>query len=148
MKLNNKQALEKYIAQQAVRIEKALIYLLEYTVAKLETHAKMSAGYIDQTGNLKSSIGGAVLKDGKVITYKGLTSGTLEGNVEGKQFIDKLIEKFTKGYVILVVAGMEYATYVENSHNLNVLKKSELKMLSELPVSLEKLRKKISENAK
>jgi hypothetical protein len=42
------------------------------------------------------------------------------------------------------VAGMEYATYVENYHNLNVLKKSELKMYRELPVMMEKLKQKIS----
>jgi hypothetical protein len=42
------------------------------------------------------------------------------------------------------VAGMEYATYVENYHNLNVLKISELKMYRELPVMMEKLKQKIS----
>jgi hypothetical protein len=44
------------------------------------------------------------------------------------------------GYVILLVAGMQYATYVEDHHNLNVLKQSELLMDRELPIIIEKLK--------
>ena len=42
---------------------------------------------------------------------------------------------------------MEYATYVENYHGLNVLKKSEFKMRSDLPKMLNKLKKKIDSSS-
>ena len=64
-RLKNQKLLNKYLLQYSLRIEKALIFQLEFFVAQLQNHAKNSAGYQDQTGNLKSSIGGVVLKNGK-----------------------------------------------------------------------------------
>ena len=44
------------------------------------------------------------------------------------------------GYAILIVAGMNYASYVENFHDLNVLKKTELKMERDIPKIIERLK--------
>lgn len=142
IKARNKQQINKYILNQANLIEAALIYQLEVLVAKLENHAKLKAGYTDRTGNLKSSIGGAVLKDGKVVTYKGFT-GKQTGTSTGLEFINSLIGQYQTGYVLILVAGMNYATYVENFYGLNVLKKTELKMQSDLRKALNVLKKKI-----
>jgi len=141
--LKNKKEIDNYLLRYGDRIDKALIYQLEYLVASLENHAKLNAGYIDQSTNLKSSIGGVILKNGKAISYKGFSSGTSDGISQGRSFIDSLINNFPEGYVVILVAGMEYATYVENYHNLNVLKKSELKMQDDLRIMLEKFKKKI-----
>lgn len=141
LKLKNQKAINKYLAQTIKRIEAALIFQLEFLVAELENHAKQSAGYEDQTSNLKGSIGGVVLKDGRPITYRGF-EGTSEGTSTGLEYINSLISDFGKGYTILMVAGMEYATYVENYNNLNVLKKSELRMKPELAKIFEKLKLK------
>ena len=144
LKLANKDELNKYILAQSVNIEKALIYRLEAFVAELQNHAKLSAGYKDQTGNLKASIGGVLLNQGKPVSYAGFEE-TEEGSSikSSADFLNSLISKYKKGYTILVVAGMEYASYVENYHGRNVLKKSELKMAKELPVLLENLKKQI-----
>lgn len=142
LKLKNENALKKYIIAQSIKIEKALIYYLEYYVAELVNHAKENASYQDRTANLKSSIGGAVLKDGKPITFRGF-EGVQDGQSEGKKFLDSIIKKFSKGYALVIVAGMEYATYVENIHNLNVLKKTELKMESEISGIMQKLKQSI-----
>jgi len=141
-RIKNKQEVSKYILNFGRKVEAALIRELEILVAQLQNHAKLSAGYKDQTANLKSSIGGVVLKDGKPVTYKGFT-GKQEGTSTGLGFINSLIGDFSTGYVIILVAGMEYATYVENYHGLNVLKKTELKMRSDLTKMLNKLKKKI-----
>ncbi len=138
-KLKNKKGLEKYLADQIKRIESILIRELEILVAKLENHAKRSAEYEDQTSNLKSSIGGVVLKDGRPITFRGF-SGTSDGTSTGLEFLNSLISEHGRGYVILVVAGMNYASYVENYHDLNVLKKTELKMERDLPKILKRLK--------
>lgn len=147
--LKNKNALNKYILGQSVRIEKALIYYLESYVAELVKHAKLNQGHsltkavgYQRTGNLVASIGGGVFKDGKAVTYKGF-EGPNEGESEGKHFIDSIINNFTKGYALVIVAGMEYATYVENYHNLNVLKKTDLKMESEMPLLLNRMKRVI-----
>jgi hypothetical protein len=138
----NKDEISKYLKQQVLLIEKELIYRLEYLVADLQNHAKTSAEYIDQTSNLKGSIGGCVLKDGKPISYKGFNGGGELGSKTGLEYLNSLISEQGSGYVILVVAGMNYASYVENYHNKNVLKKSELKMNRDLPEVFEKIKRR------
>lgn len=144
LELKNKKALNIYLAQYAARIEKALIFNLEVLVAQLQNHAKQNAEYNDQTSNLKGSIGGIVLKNGSIISYKGFDSGGAEGRTEGTDFINSLTQNYGAGYTILLVAGMEYAAYVEDIHELNVLKKSELKMQRELPKLLLTLKQKLN----
>ena len=140
LKLKNSKAFSNLLLVKARRIEAALIYNLAYFIAELENHAKESAGYEDQTSNLKGSIGGVLLNNGKPITYRGFDSHGEVGNRTGMEFLNSLIEQHKQGYVILIVAGMEYATYVENYHDKNVLKKTELKMRRELPRLLRKLK--------
>lgn len=149
-KLKNKKQLTKAFIQFVTRIETALIFELEVLVTKLENHAKLNAGYEDQTANLKSSIGGVVLKDGRPISYVGFEKeqGADVGDVTGLEFINSLISGIGSGYVILIVAGMEYATYVEDFHNLNVLKKTELSMLTRLPKTISKIQRKIDKGLK
>ena len=118
--LANKNEFNKFLKDYSLRIEKALIYRLEFMVAELQNHAKESADYNDQTSNLKGSIGGVVLKDGRPVTYRGF-EGTSTGKQQGKDFISELISGVGSGYIVIMVAGMEYATYVEDYHNLNVL---------------------------
>lgn len=147
LKLKNKKQLQNYLKRFVVRVEKALVYNMEALVAQLQNHAKQSAGYQDQTSNLKGSIGGVVLKDGRPISYKGFDAGGEEGNTQGLEYINSLISNYGSGYTILIVAGMEYATYVENYHNLNVLAKTELKLQRDIPKMLERLKKVIDRAA-
>ena len=142
-KMINKRGVSKYILTYHLRIEKALIYALGALIAELENHAKLNAGYKDRTSNLKGSIGGVLLKDGEVVKWSGFDQYGSKGNQDGKDFINTLIGENSKGYVIIIVAGMEYATYVENYHGLNVLKQTELKMRRELPKLLEGMKSKI-----
>ncbi len=143
LRLVNTKEISKYLRRFSGRIETALILELAVMVAELENHAKLNAGYEDQTSNLKGSIGGVVLKNGKTISIKGFDSDGSEGNTTGLEFINSLTSNYTSGYVIILVAGMEYATYVEDFNNLNVLKKSELKMFRELPKLVVRLKRKI-----
>jgi len=145
LKLKDKQKLNKYILNQGKVIERALIYRLSALLADLENHAKLSAGYDDDTSNLRSSIGGVVLNNGIPVHWKGFTSinRAMEGPVVGKDLAKQLIASNKDGIVLILVAGMEYATYVENYYNLNVLKQSELRMNRELPKILNKLKSKI-----
>ncbi|MBK8807767.1 MAG: HK97 gp10 family phage protein [Bacteroidales bacterium] len=140
--LINKNEVFRMISGKKVLIERALIYNLEVLVEKLVNHAKSSAGYKDQTSNLKSSIGGVLVKDGKSVTFRGFY-GKEEGISKGEGFINDLINQTGSGYTIIIVAGMEYASYVEDYHNLNVLKLSEIKMNIELPSVLQKLSQKL-----
>ena len=95
-------------------------------------------------GNLRSSIGYVVLQDGKPIekggfapTERGKEKGK-NGQKEGETFINKVISQYPKGFVLVVVAGMKYATYVE-ARNYNVLTSAELLAEKEVPKLLKAL---------
>lgn len=141
IKLQNLAQLQKYIKEQSTDIENATIYAMEYLVDELVTHAKTHPGYNDITGNLKSSIVGVVLKEGVIIKTK--AEGTQTGIETSTNYINSLIGSYSKGLVILVAAGMQYASYVENYRNKNVLRESEFEMNKKLPEMLEMLKKLI-----
>jgi len=146
LKFVNKKEVSAYLASMAHRIEAALVFRLEALVAELQNHAKLNAGYTDRTSNLKSSIGGVVVKDGKIITYRGFVkeAGATVGDQTGLELINSLAAQNRRGYTIIVVAGMNYASYVENFHNLNVLKKTELLLPKEIGKVLKDLKTAIN----
>lgn len=143
--------IQKYIREQQRKIQNTIIYRLNALLAELENHAKLNAGYNDITANLKSSIGGSIVKDGKSVRYtpfnkeQGKKEPTEDGDKIGKNFLDVIVKETEPGIHIVMVAGMEYATYVENLRNKNVLKQTELKMNSEILRALEKI-KQVIEN--
>lgn len=88
--------------------------------------AKMRAdgGYNDDTGQLRSSTGGIIYRDGKVLheDFKLAPYGTdkTPGFEEGrKKALAELRE--SKGWGITIVAGMEYASWVQIRHGLSVV---------------------------
>ena len=90
--------------------------------------ARNNGDYEDQTGNLRSSIGYAVLMNGQVIQsdcVDKIKNGD-EGVSEGLAFLQKRIKKASKkGVCLIVTAGMNYADYVETEKV--VLSSAELK---------------------
>lgn len=72
-------------------------------------------GFHDQTGNLRSSIGYVVVKDGKPVNVSfGAVKGGHTGVNEGQRLALQIGSKQTEGYALVVVAGMNYAVYVES----------------------------------
>ena len=91
--------------------------------------AREAGNYTDQTGNLRSSIGYAVVMDGKVVQRDCIDKVKQgdKGVSEGDDYLSKRIKKARKkGIVLIVTAGMNYAEYVE-AKGYNVLSSSELK---------------------
>lgn len=111
--------------------KKALIGQLFYIGEECLTQARSGHKYLNQTGNLCSSIGYCILDDGKIISegeWKAVAGGKgngTEGQKQGVAFLHNLASKqTTKGIVFLMVAGMPYAQYVE-AMSLDVLDTSE-----------------------
>lgn len=72
-------------------------------------------GFTDRTGNLRSSMGYVVLKDGKPlnINFEAVKGGNI-GAQEGERLAVQVGGSYTEGYTLVVVAGMKYAVYVES----------------------------------
>jgi len=92
--------------------EKRMEYVFHYVGITFMNDAKQNAAFTDQTGNLRASIGYSVLKDGKVID-EGF-DGEQEGIAESKKVIKEIGKEYPIGYVLIGVAGMEYAAAVES----------------------------------
>lgn len=129
--------------------------------------------WFDQSGNLRSSIGYIISHNGNVISSYGFDSsmgkaahtkrvefvtksgkkvsftakvkaGGQEGAKVGKDLAEELIKKYSNDYVLIIVAGMNYAEYVEAMDNKDVLASTELWATEQVPKMLEKLKKQIA----
>lgn len=83
--------------------------------ARLKTKAQ--GGFDDQTGNLRSSIGFILMHDGNIVhrDFELSDGGTekAEGLSTGIKAAEEIAGAYPKGWAIITVAGMEYASWVE-----------------------------------
>lgn len=138
------------IEQEMLRIHnltlRALAYLGEQCVIEARDRPQWES-WIDRTGNLRSSIGYILAHNGTIVTYGGFKKEYEggEGTYTGRRFAESLVSKYRTGYALIVVAGMNYAEYVEAMDNKVVLASAELFARKQLPVMMEKLKKQISQ---
>ena len=102
--------------------------------------------WIDRSGNLRSSIGYVIASEGRIIKYSDFTvvkNGT-EGPEAGKTLAEEIARKYRSGYALVVVAGMNYAEYVEAMDNKVVLASAELFARQRLPSMMQKLKSQIA----
>nr|DAU55516.1 MAG TPA: hypothetical protein [Caudoviricetes sp.] len=124
-------------------IEKKQIDRLQRLGEMCLVEARINKGYMMQTGALLSSTGYEVFVDGVAIhsqfdAASGAESNAAETGIKSGQNIAETIGKGTKGIALVVVAGMNYAAYVE-AKGYNVLSSAEHLAERELPRMLEKL---------
>lgn len=124
-------------------IEKKQIARLQRLGEMCLVEARTNKGYMMQTGALLSSTGYEVFVDGVAIhsqfdAASGAESNAAETGIKSGQSIAESIGKGTKGIALVVVAGMNYAAYVE-AKGYNVLSSAEHLAERELPRLLEKL---------
>lgn len=112
-------------------INNAVIYNLHYIGERVRNEAirngRGKKNYKDRTGNLRSSIGYVIIENGNVvdISHFGRKRNKKDGEEAGKRLALELAKQYTKGYALIVVAGMEYAAYVANK-GYDVLDSAEL----------------------
>lgn len=132
--------IERMLQQKIALYQEKIVRILRIVGEKCINEARTNGSYQDQTGNLRSSIGYVVLQDGKPIEKGGFKLAKSGGNgqKEGETFINKVISQYPSGFVLVVVAGMKYAAYVE-ARNYNVLSSAELLAEKEVPKLLKAL---------
>lgn len=139
-RITPKGAAKAFLDKQLAMWKQAIVNNLIYVGEAALTQARNGHRYQDQTGNLTSSIGYAILVDGRVhkqSDFKVVLNGQ-NGASEGKKFLQRLISQNSKGIVFIMVAGMPYAQYVE-AMNLDVLDSAEVlakKMIPEIMKAL------------
>ena len=100
------------------RMEQAIQNRLIQAGEEFVRNARENGAYNDKTGNLRSSIGYVVLRNGipisKNIQMAGNGSDKQGGVTKAQKFINEIIGKYGSGYALIGFAGMEYAAKVES----------------------------------
>lgn len=92
-------------------LDNKTLTVLQYMGEQFVNKARLNDTYKDNTGNLRSSIGYIIIKDGAVIDNN--FEGNNQGVSKGQEVASKVSTSYPKGYVLIGVAGMDYAAYVE-----------------------------------
>ena len=132
--------IDRYIAGRVEAIKKALVYNLCAVGEQVLNAARLTNSYKDQTGNLRSSIGYVVAVDGEIVqmsSFDTVKEGR-EGSRGGKEYAIQLVRDFPHGIILIVVAGMNYASYV-SAKGYDVLDSSELLADKLVPQMLQQL---------
>lgn len=116
----NKADVRRMIQRDWAKIEGNIFTIMAYVgedfLTKVRAGLEINTGafpkgdYQDQTANLRSSTGYFILKDGLIV--KENASGTSEGQQAAKSVLSS-IPKVKKGYQLIGVAGMDYASRLE-----------------------------------
>lgn len=137
------------LMREAERVERltirALSKLGEQCVTKIRDRAGDKSWY-NQTGNLRSSVGYVIAHNKNIIqysTFNQVKQGS-EGVKTGKDLAKELAKRYSNNYVLIVVAGMNYAEFVEAMDNKDVLASTELWAREQVPLMLEKLKRQIA----
>lgn len=137
------------LMREAQRVERltirALSYLGEQCVSRVRDREGNKSWY-DQSGNLRSSVGYVIAYNGNIIQYSDfnqIKQGS-EGVSVGKNLAKELVKRYPNDYVLVIVAGMNYAEYVERKDNKDVLASTELWAMDQVPKMLEKLKRQIA----
>lgn len=125
LKTNINTLLKKYEGNVAKVAEQRAIAKLHMVGEKFIVAAREVKSYKNQTGNLRSSIGYAVAINGSIVDIRfELTENGEDGLKEGQKLARKLARENSKGYVLICMAGMEYAINV-SEHGYDVIDSGE-----------------------
>lgn len=94
--------------------EERAIAKLRYLGEKFNEAYRFHGSYKDRTGNLRSSGGYVVVANGHIVLdgIEGSSKGA-DGTKEAKKLARILAGKYSKGYVLICMAGMDYAAHLE-----------------------------------
>lgn len=98
------------------QMDELIMRELAYIGDEAVTLARTQHQYKDQTGCLTSSIGYVIVRDGQVAlksSFEPVKPTGEPGSIAGRAYVDELAAKYPTGYTLIIVAGMNYAAYVE-----------------------------------
>jgi len=140
----NKREIGRMVLVMKERYERVVLTRLQDIGEQFVTNARTSANFKDQTGNLRSSIGYVILKNGLQLSGSGwvLIREGHEGIVAGQRLLKEMAAKFPTGIVLICVAGMDYAAAVE-AKGYDVITSSAIAANQEFIKEIDRLKAKI-----
>lgn len=137
-----------YIAKQVQyfqqQVELAMKLLLQEFGEELVAFAKDTHTYTDRTGNLTNSISYAIVRKKEILYYNEVQRE--EANAAALKVAMKMAESLSDAYSLIIVAGMNYAAFVE-SRGYNVILPAELKAKKEFTSKVKPLIDQVNKRA-
>lgn len=131
----------QYFQQQ---VELAMKLLLQEFGEELVAFAKDTHTYTDRTGNLTNSISYAIVRHKEILYYNEVQRE--EANAAALKVAMKMAESLSDAYSLIVIAGMNYAAFVE-SRGYNVILPAELKAKQEFTNKVKPLIDRVNKRA-
>lgn len=128
IKIQGLKALQERLNAKREAIVNGLNYELSQLAESAVIYSKDNKGYKDRTANLKNSISYALYFDGELVKLNEGKIPKPDQSKEGQKQVSDALEEYanqegvvaSKGFSLLVVAGMSYGKYVEDK-GYNVL---------------------------
>lgn len=126
-------SLKKIFEQARVQMDSLIIQRMLRVGKDLVDNARETGDYENQTHNLRSSIGCLALRNGQIV--ESYWPGDKDEGVEtGTAYANEIAGEYPVGFVLIVVAGMKYAGWVE-AYGYDVLTMAALRAEEELKAS-------------
>lgn len=132
--------LDAFLLKASDYITQALKNELVQIVKEFDAEIRARGNWCDRTGNLRSSIGGAVYEDGRIFfqtSFQQVLNGAV-GSVKGRSLVHELSGLYSDAISAVIVAGMEYAEVLEALESKDVLESARLKAESSVETRLRK----------
>lgn len=139
-------SINKIVNDWTGNIQKVILTQFKYIGEAFVKNARDSGDYLDQTGNLRSSIGYIIVYNGNIVetNFKQAGKGTDKstGVAKAQEYAQEIAGEHPRGYVLICVAGMEYAAIVE-SRGRDVISNSAINAKRDLEKAIASLDKKL-----
>lgn len=133
--------LRNFVRQRVNELSQVIEDILEQVGEQFVADARTTNTYKDQTRNLRGSIGYIIVKDGK--QRKSNLEGKASGKKEARRLMQEVKAEYPKGYALIVVAGMNYAAYVE-AKGFDVLTGSSQEASRQIKRAFDRLQRQLS----
>ncbi|MEI5984438.1 MULTISPECIES: hypothetical protein [Sphingobacterium] len=127
LKIKNENQILKVLKQKTEKvIEEAAEKLFQMGQSTIKD-ARDNAKFMNHTNNLRSSLGVAVSLNGKILKSDfelvgdGKKGDGSDGYAKAEKLINERVEEYKDKLLLILVAGEDYAMYVENRANKSVL---------------------------
>ena len=142
-----KAEIQKFLAEKIKLLDNAILTRLQKIGETFVKNARENGNYTDVTGNLRNSIGYVILRDGEQLFQNFKKAARVKSDTTGANTAQRVAlevaSSFPRGYVLIVVAGMDYAAAVE-SRGKDVITAGSITAKNDLSKAVDAIKKSLA----
>ena len=135
--------IRQHLATQKQKLEAAILSALKFIGEAFVGEARSNGNYEDQTGNLRSSIGYMIFKNGQAV-FESFPGSNAPAVQKAREVALQVAAAFGgNGFLFVGIAGMEYAAAVE-AKGFDVITTSGINAEAALRRAMARLQQKVN----